>query len=318
MKDRINKLWSLVALVGLVLMASCGSEDDETPAPAPTLTVNVSGGSISGTDITAEPGDEITFDWNATIPGGFNVLRVTGLTPVYEQTRDSLNLDAGATSASASFTVPIGETLVGSTITLNFQLVDDADLRANETWTITVESPSARAYTAVLLSAPLGDLSAKSFFSSSTGATYSPTDVTSTSDPVSSTIDFGYYFGSVSDGASLASPLAYSELPSSAFSDQLNGWNRPLNSTSFKSTSLGTEQFVSISTWADIDDIFDNGSEEGGVITGLVVNQVIAFETDTDKTGGSKRGVILVKSITPGDGVAGEIEIEVVVQEDAN
>ncbi len=317
MKNRINKLWSLMALVGLGLVASCGSEDDETPAPAaPTLTVNASGGTGSGTDITAEPGDEITFSWDASTPGGFNVLRVTGLTPVYEQTRNDLGLDAGATSASASFSVPVTADLVGSVVTLDFLLVDDGNLQDAETWTITVESPSARAYTAVLLSAPLGDLSATSFFSSSTGMTYSPTDVTGTADPISATIDFGYYYG-VDDNASLASPEAYSVVGDGAFSAQVAGWT-VTNSISFRSTNITSEEFVVISSWADIDGAFDSGTDENQVISDLSVDQVIAFETDPGKDGGSKRGVIWVKAITPGDGVSGEIEIEVVVQEDAN
>ncbi|MEM8894022.1 MAG: hypothetical protein AAGC88_05560 [Bacteroidota bacterium] len=270
-------------------------------------------------DITAQPGDEIEFSWDASTPGGFNVLRVTGLSPTYEQTRDSLNLIAGATSASGSFPVPIGDDLVGNTFTLDFLLVDDGNLQDSESWTITVEappSPDARAYTAILLSAPLGDLSATSFFSSSTGMTFSPSDVTGTADPISATIDFGYYYG-VDDNASLASPEAYSTVGNGIFSPQVAGWN-VANSISFRSTNISTEDFVGISSWADIDDVYDGGTDENQVISNLSVNQLIAFETDSDKDGGSRRGVIWVKDITPGDGVTGEIELEVVVQEEAN
>ncbi|MEQ9299889.1 MAG: hypothetical protein RIF33_15045 [Cyclobacteriaceae bacterium] len=321
MKKRFNIIWSLCAIAGLGLLASCGDEDTETPAPsAPTLTVSANGGTMAGTaDITAVPGDVISFSWSAATPGGFNVLRVSGLNPILEEDRNDLGLEAGAVSASGSFDVTVTEDLVGSVVTLDFLLVDDENLQDSETWTITVEappSPAARAYTTVLLSAPLGDLSAESFFSSSTGLTYSPTAVTSTSDPISATIDFGYYYGST-ENASLASPAQYAEVGGGVFSPQVAGWTVS-NATAFRTTTLSNEDFIAISTFADIDVIYDAGTDDGGVVSNLSENQVIAFETDASKDGGSKRGIVWVKSITPGDGVNGQIEIEVLVQEDAN
>lgn len=320
MKTRFNIIWSLCAIAGLSILMSCGDEDTETPAPAgPTLTVSASGGTVAGNEITAIPGDVITFSWSAATPGGFNVLRVTGLTPVLEETRNDLGLTAGATSASSSFDVSVTEDLVGSVVTLDFLLVDDQNLQDAETWNITVNappSPEARVYTTVLLAAPLGDLSAASFFSSNSGETYSPADVTGTADPISSTIDFGYYYG-VSNQASLASPQAYSQLTNAAFTAQVAGWN-VLNTTTFRATTLTSEAFVGLSTWADIDAAFDGGNDEGGAITNLSVNDVIAFETDADKAGGSKRGVIIVKAINGTSGQNDNIEIEVLVQEDAN
>ncbi len=319
MKKRFNIIWSLCAIAGFGLLASCGDEDTETPAPvAPTLTVSANGGTVSGTDITAIPGDVISFNWSAATPGGFNRFAVSGLTPPIDENRNSLGLDAGAVSASGSFPVDIDESLVGATVQLEFLLVDDNNGQDTETWTITVEappSPAARAYTAILLSAPLGDLSAESFFSSNSGEVYSPSAVTGTADPISATIDFGYYYG-LSNQASLASPQAYSQLTNAAFTAQVSGWN-VLNATTFKSTTVTSEEFVGISTWADIDAAFDAGTDEGGAITNLAINDVIAFETDADKAGGAKRGVIIVKAITGTDGQNDNIEIEVVVQEDA-
>lgn len=320
MKKRFNIIWSLCALAGLGILASCGDDDTETPAPAgPTLTVSASGGTVSGNDIAAVPGDVITFNWSAATPGGFNVLRVTGLTPVLEETRNDLNLEAGAVSASSSFNVTVTEDLVGSIVTLDFLLVDDQNLQDSETWNITVDappSPAARAYSAVLLFAPLADSTGASFFSTNSGEVYSPVDVTGTADPISTTIDFGYYYGNT-DQASLASPQAYSQLTNAIFAAQVAGWTN-LNSTTFRSTSVSSEDFIGLSTWADIDAVFDDGTDEGGAITGLAVDDVIAFETDADKDGGAKRGVLIIKAITGTFNQNDNIEIEVLVQEDAN
>lgn len=321
MKKRFNIIWSLCAIAGLGLLASCGDEDTETPAPsAPTLTVSASGGTMAGTgDITAVPGDVISFSWSAATPGGFNVLRVSGLNPILEEDRNDLGLETGAVSASGSFDVTVTEDLVGSVVTLDFLLVDDENLQDSETWTITVEappSPAARAYTTVLLYAPLGDSTGTSFFSTNSGEVYAPVAVTGTADPISSTIDFGYYYG-VNDEASLASPQSYSQLTNAIFSAQVAGWN-VLNSTTFKSTTVTSEEFVGISTWADIDAAFDAGTDEGGAITNLAVDNVIAFQTDSDKDGGAKRGVIIIKAITGTFNQNDNIEIEVLVQEDAN
>jgi hypothetical protein len=321
MKNRLNIIWSLCAIAGLGFLASCGDDDTETPSPAtPTLTVSANGGTVSGTDVTAVPGDVVSFSWSAATPGGFNVLRVTGLDPVLEETRDDLNLEAGAVSASGSFTVPVTEDLVGLIVTLDFLLVDDENLQDSETWTITVNappSPTARAYTAVLLYAPLGDSTGTSFFSTSSGEVYAPVAVTGTADPISTTIDFGYYYGSEADNASLAAPLAYSQLPVEVLSAQVAGWT-VLNSTTFRSTTTTSEEFISISTWAEIDAVFEGGSDEGDEITNLSVNDVIAFQTDADKDGGAKRGLIIIKGITGTFNQNDNIEIEVLIQEDAN
>ncbi len=77
---------------------------------------------------------------------------------------------------------------------------------------------------------------------------------------------------------------------------------------------------MTITTFADIDAAFEGGTQptDASIVSGLAVGDVVAFETDADKDGGSKRGVIEVTSITPGDGVNGRIELEIIVQEESN
>ena len=73
--------------------------------------------------------------------------------------------------------------------------------------------------------------------------------------------------------------------------------------------------FNELSTFADIDDIYAGGTDEGQVLTGLTEGDVIAFSTDADKTGGSKKGVILIKTITGTWNEGDNLEIDILVQE---
>lgn len=312
----------LTAFLGITILIGCGDDDSELPAPAaPTLSVSVSGSAqVTGTEITGEPGDNVIFTWSATTPAGFNAFRVTqGSTILLDVSRSDLGLEAGAGSASGNpFEIVFDENSIG-TSTLELLLVDDDNQTDSQQFNITVTepaSPEARAYSAILLAAPLGDFSGESFFSTNTGEIYSPADVTGTAAAVSPNIDFGYYYG-VTDQASLASPNGYSQLTNTVLAGQVAGWN-VLNSTTFVSTSIDAEGFLGISTWADIDNAYDNGTNEGNVISNLTEGDVIAFATDASKDGGSKRGILIVRSITPGDGENGRIELDILVQEDAS
>jgi hypothetical protein len=316
MKNLFQKLLFLALGASFVFLYSCGEDPEPTPA-APTLSVSAvdgsgatvsSGGSISATD-------SITFSFTASTPGGFNTLRATGSASA-EFTRTGLSIEAGEASPMLpSLVIYTAATDAGSSASIDFLLVDDE----SQTDTVTFEfditdapSPEARAYSATMLEVITGDLMNAAFFSSSTGMTYSPDDVVSTTDPVSATIDFGYYYGST-DGASLGSPSWFNE---SIFSAQVASWGT-LNTINFVSTSLTESMFNELSSWADIDGAYDGGTDENQVISGLEEGQVFGFETDANKDGGSKKGLFLVKTITGMDGSDGSITIDVIVQEDA-
>ncbi|MFT4738678.1 MAG: hypothetical protein ACI92W_002802, partial [Paraglaciecola sp.] len=63
---------------------------------------------------------------------------------------------------------------------------------------------------------------------------------------------------------------------------------------------------------------YDAGTDENNVISSLAADQVYGFLTDATKEGGAKKGLILVKTITGTAGSDGRLEIDVLVQEDAN
>ncbi|WP_339811578.1 hypothetical protein [uncultured Imperialibacter sp.] len=327
MKKLFRNLLFFSAIGSVAILASCGGDEEEPLPAAPSITVTVSGDAeVSGSEITAITGDEVSFAVTITAPGVFNTLNITpsvdgvaGTPTVFTRNSTEVTKNADNTEASITITYTFEEEDEDTEITWTFEAVDDSDQTATKEFTATVSappSPEARAYTAVLLSAPLGDKSADGFFSSNTGLVYSPADVTGTSAAISPNIDFGYYYGAT-DKASLASPKAYSLLSNAGFTAQVAGWGT-LNETMLKKTTLTAAAFTEVTTWADLDEVYTAATDAAaGVKTTLEANQVLAFKTASTKTGGSKIGLILVKSITAGDGVAGKIELEILVQEDA-
>jgi hypothetical protein len=319
MKKNLNLLYTLSMFAIMALFTSCGTTDDETPAPAaPTLNVTLSGSAkTTGSTITAVPGDSLVVNWSANTPGGFNTFVVKqGTSRIVDLSRTSLGVAAGTTSVTGlPFAIKFTNANIG-TFDIEFLVVDDLNQESKNTYTVTVSSQAARSYTAVLLFAPLESKAAASFFSTSTGKTHSPTSVTTTAGAISPTIDFGYYYGA-SDNATLASPLAYSTLPVAVFKDQVAGWNK-LNTTIWKRTTLNSAKFLESTSWSKIDDAYAAGTAvNGGVVTKLAVGQVIAFQTDATKTGGAKKGLILVKAITGTFNQNDKIELEILVQEPA-
>jgi hypothetical protein len=291
-----------------MFLSSCG-EDEETPPEPATILLNPDIDIFEG-----EPGDVVETQISVNAPAGLISVTInktvgTGSPSEY----DKQTPDAGENQLIFDFSYTLVTEEIGEVVKFDI-IVEDAGSATSATTSFTVEtsSPPARSYTAVLLYAPLGDKTAASFFSTTTGLTYSPEDVTTTSTAISPEIDFGYYYG-VNDEASLASPLGYS---STVFADQVAGWNT-LNDITFLSTTLGSSEFNELGTFADIDAVFDAGTDEGNVITGLSVGQVLAFQTDADKAGGSIKGVLLVSDIQGTFNENDYIELEIIVQEPA-
>jgi len=217
--------------------------------------------------------------------------------------------DAGAFVLEYEFEYVLVEAEIGETVYFDFDVDHDGAEFTAKTITVTTVSPPARSYSATLLYAPLGNNESKTFFSTNTGLTYSMSDVLGSSEVISDDIDFGYYYGST-DMASLSAPSDY-------FIYDLCAWSVK-NATQFAATSLSSTDFSEIVTFADIDAAYDGGTDAGKIITELAEGDVIAFATDATKEGGSKKGVILIKTITGTDGEGDNIEIDVLVQEPAD
>jgi len=309
MKKIIQKLLMLAVVGSLGFLYSCG--DEETLPDLPTVNATTDKTSYS-------VGEEVEISIVFTTPGkfsGFNYAIFVDGTQSGSKVFNSPT-DIPGTSVEdlqGDFTLVLSNitplTIVGSTVSIEFEVVDRENQIGTDEVEFSVTSPTARSYSAVLLAAPLGDISGKNFFASSNGTVYSGNDVTGTVAAVSPLIDFGYYYG-VTNLASIASPKWFETSPN--FSAQVNNWGVK-NETKMRTTTLNATSFNEASSFAAIDAAFSNGTTEAQVKTSLTVGTVVAFET-----AGGKRGLVLVKNITGTDGSNGRLEIDVKVQETAN
>lgn len=289
MKISLRKLWMLPAMAGMLFFTACNKDNTETPQPTgPSLTVSTTPAADGNGVVNVTSGDTLKITASVTAPGGFNVVRVESGTSSFEQNRNDLGLSAGATSAEANFNIQLnGEGTTKFLVTA----VDDNSLTDTTSITVNIQK-GTNSFSGVLLNPVSADGSTQSFYSTSSGQIYSVNDVNATTDPVSATLDFGYYYGNT-DMASLASPSAF---PSAVYDLSAEGWGQ-YNATSFHSTSLTASQFNETSAVADIQAAYDGGSDMGNVASQLSKDQVIAFMTDSRKDGGSKVGLLHITGI---------------------
>jgi len=318
----------LFALTGLFVFTACDPAEDETPVgSAPNVNL-----SVETEQEAYVPGDIINLavDFTADAP-------VVGATINIESEEFTLSLDADgisdniidlnafgvASETEGSFTIDgfqIPEE--AANLTLNFAVeMEDEEGRVGE-GTLNIEVGEAEEplvnFSAILLAAPLQDESgstssktSETFFSTNTGETYSMAQVNGSSEPLSANIDFGYFYGTgnVNTEATIAAPDNY------PFEYGQSAWG-VRNETILKSTTVTASQFNEANL-SFINTAFDEGST--GATDGRIVNlsegDVLAFETDASKDGGAKRGLLLVESITPGDGENGQIEFSIVMEE---
>ncbi len=324
MKNLFKHSLLYLSIAALIFTYSCGTDEEEPTAAVPSIGVTFK---VEGaTATTAYPDDSISFIITASAEGQIN--RIVGKvsngassSTLFDETRTSLELTDPTEAEFGGFIRPDAED-IGTTWTFSFVVVDDLDQTDTATFEvdiIEVPSPEARSYSAILLAAPLGATTAEktseTFFSTNTGMTYSMKEILESANPLSADIDFGYFYGSGvgETGATLSDPDSY------PFAYGQAAWGAR-NSTTFRRTDVTQAEFLEITTFDDIDEAFAAATaadSDPGIESGLEVNEVLAFSTDADKDGGSKKGLILVTSITEGDGATGKIEIDIIVQEDA-
>jgi len=312
MKNLFKNISKLFAISLVMVLVSCGSDDEDVVVTPDAATISITSAQFgSGTTYEATAGETVTFSFTISAPGGFNnyTVSITGFNPLTE------SKNAGETITDSfnagNFDFPVTEANVGSDITVQIDVVDDNNLTSSATLTVTVVSAPANSFSAFMLAAPLGDLSATSFFSTNTGDTYSPETVNASADPLSNDIDFGYYYGSTNN-ATIASPAGFE---SSIFDSQVSAWGTK-NSTTLLATTLTSANFLESNTWGAIETAFATGSDGSEFRTNLAEGDVIAFETSSTKTNSpSKKGLILIKAINGTFNENDNIEIEVVVQD---
>ena len=299
---------SLFLLASLVVVTSCGTDEDEALANRPAIEIT---GIDDPSRATVAAGEQIAFTVNVNAPGGFNVLRVTKAvgatgTPVMI---DEVSRPAGQPTNTFTYNFEYTPTAeeANQTLYFDFQVVDDAGLDNTREFILEVTEPELVVYEEELLFAPLANNASKTWFSTSTGEAYTSAEVNTTQQTISDLIDFGYFYGATRE-ATIASVANF---PISAGQD---AWTVK-HDTKVKKTSLPASAFFEATSAATIQQAFDNaqfGSNEGQA-TNLTEGSVIAFMTDPDSPGGSRYGLIHVSSITAGAGTEGRVLINVKV-----
>ncbi len=314
-----------MAVASMTFLASCGDGDTEEPLPdAPVVSVT------SGSEVV--PGGVFTAAVEVTAAGGFDRLNVY-IDGTFNAEYNASAIDGVEDGAVTTFTVEVATTLANSvlddTFEFTYEVVDKNNLQGEANYTVDISSPEARVYTTFLLAAPLAndpdtptdDRNSMTFYSTNLGERISAAAIVA-SEASSADVDFGYYATTNANGFCLAAPASY---PSAVYDLSATGqqWGT-LNATIIKETSLNAAAFAETTTWAGIDAAFEAGTNEAGLQTNLEADMVLAFETDADKEGGSKRGLILVVETVDANGDGNYydendgIKIQVIVQEDAD
>jgi hypothetical protein len=299
MKKIFEKVIIVSSLLGLVFFYGC-SEDEVIKEVAASIDISLSATTSNGTTLVdggnVTAADSFSIVISITAEAGFNTLNISGDVAESTINRNDLELASGTTDAEVTLTVSTSNSLGDGSI--DFEAVDEEGNTAIASFSFVVISPIAKIQTAVMLYAPLGDSSSQTFYSITNNQTYSLGDVISTSDPVSASIDFGYYYGSA-DNAALASPAEYTIYDLSAWGTQ--------NTTTLAVTTITSAEYLEMVTVSDIETAITgvDVTDANGTVTNLSANDILMF-----KTVDNVQGLIHVRAITGSDGSDGMIELE--------
>ncbi|MEQ8629574.1 hypothetical protein [Ekhidna sp.] len=294
-----NAIFLVLVLFGLLTLTFCS---DSGPSDLGTLTLEITSSDLDGVYNVGEAiNATVTFVSEEGLTQLNYTFEVDGvLGDKTTQTPEDLGLDPNPTSGIVNFNYVIDESLNGAEVTIYFEIVDLKNQTQEQQFNFNVDEFIAVAeFTDITVEGPLFDNSSESFVATSTGMAYSASDISSDSN-LEGLIDFGlHYFGPLS-GISLVSP-----------SDGADGWydlsGTGLNWTTRNRTVL---RLVDDATGTDFDDlaseidlliIFDEGGDQYSTITELQEGDVLAFETDADKAGGSKKGALIIRSAVDGN-----------------
>lgn len=306
----------LLGVLGLLFLTGCDEDDEILNGGGPDISIQVNG--ENETTFEGFVGETFQLNMDVEDDDGIDSVVVRKLIDGVEDDNFQTEIftAGGQTTFSDSLDIEI---VVGDTAE-NVQIeVAAFDSEGNSsTETIDLSISPIRTYTAVLLYAPLAEESSESFFSASTGETYTVNEVEADEEPDSEDIDFGYYYG-VTNAATLASPAAYP----AAITD-ISDWDTR-NNTLLRQTEISDSEFQENQNDTQfISDAFDNGTEgtDPGAVNNLQEGDILAFELDNNR--GANRGLIRITGIVDGNddgefnGEEDYIEIEVVVGVPAN
>ena len=302
MKKIFKKIITISSIVVLGFFYGCGEEEviiEEKASIDISLSATTSDGNslVSGGNVTAA--DSFAIVISITAEAGFNALNISGDVASNTINRNDLDIASGTTDAEVTLTVSTSSSLGDGSI--DFEAVDETGNTAIASFSFVVVSPAAKIQTAVMLYAPLGDLSSETFYSIANNETYSRNEVESTTDPISASIDFGYYYGD-NDSASLASPAEYTiyDLEEALWTTR--------NATILASTTITSADYLEMVTVNDIETAIAGVDVTGadGTVTNLSEGDILMFKTVDDV-----QGLIHVSVITGTNGSDGMIELEI-------
>ena len=323
MKNKVVRMLVFFLLCTTVMLSNC--DVDETIIPSgPVISIS-SPGIDTLTRYKSNAEGHLHYIASVYAPGGLGKVKVSVVTNEV----DSLVVFVETNFINPTeFTVPelivyFEEAHVGQPLSIVVEAIDNNNLKHSVSVPITVVASTVLVYDPLVLKAQLTDGSASTFLSSSHGIVNSAYGINNFIPIFSEDADLGYYYGKTV-GASIASPLAFSTINTEseeiniAFQSLVANWGK-LNATTFKNTVLTKIMFDEIRTVLEIESVYATGTSPSDVKIGLKVDEVVAFETDSTKYGGAKRGVFLVKEISDGDkdgnynGIDDSITLEMLV-----
>lgn len=318
----------LTFLFAASFLISCGGDEEEPFIPLPSIT-----------SFTASSDDEITFNEDRTklavssgtivswsfdisVPGGFGSFSVAGLrNSVLIQNAESDAADVEISSDGTS--VQINNLMLvfegNDDIEISFITTDNRNQSNLVTLTIEINTTPVRTFNDIKMESPVQDLPgtatderiSTTWFSANLGSTITSAAVVAGS-AQSKDVDFGFYFANGS--TFFSSPESF---PANQYNLGSTGQNwSTLHITTFRTVAIEQSNFFQINTAFDIDEAYNSGEDTNsdGAFEGVTAGMAIGFQTDGDKDGGFIRGLMFIRSITPGNGSPDEIVFDVRIQ----
>jgi hypothetical protein len=302
MTKSLTKLFTLIAVAGVVFFSSCKKSEDATVA-APTATL---ADNSTATNPSYEKGDQITYKLTASIPGGFKAgsgkKTVDGTDTPFNLT----GINAGDSTISATFTVDVTEE-AGKEVTVSVTLIDNSDqnVTAEAKYTVAAVGQGGGGAAPLLSGTATVSLGSESATLGSYLATSKGTSgVFKSSEAQANQADIDVTFGV----GTLGQPQLIS--PDARVSAGLNAGNPAMTATRttyFKAEANGPTDLTAVTAL----NVENNITASTGKTVQIAEGKTYSFVHD-GATG--KKGYIYVKSIT-GSGTNRTAEITFVVQQ---
>jgi len=300
--------FQLLVILGLfaIVFTSC-TEDDEIAFSDPEITLTVADTAI--TSYFGTVGDELDITVDVSDPDGLSEVIIRRYVDGIEDTdfTDEYPLTTNPENFSEVVVYTLQDEDALDDVELEVQALDVNGNSSTAIILIEATVDPTYSFSTVLLFAPLADFSSETFFSVDNGNTYSVNDIVNTTEAVSDSIDFGYFYGQ-DFNATLSSPVSY------PIDYSQSGWFVE-NETLLRKTDLTSSEFLEFEN--DVNYLitaFDEGTEgsDPQEVRNLEEGEVIAFQLDQEK--GGRVGLILINSIEAGTGENAYIDVDVIVE----